>query len=261
MRRAARPVETRLVRPTATIRVMSTSLAPLISFVPLAVLAAVAWKAVHPTPLDPSAGPVSVAEVSGAAGEDESVPPPAAPAVSDDVRAGYAELQMDSIFVKPAGPRGLEYTVEASALDGARVRLRGWMVRHLHDDPRIFLLNTQPMVLHMSEYGLADDLPPSAAHVILEDRPGWAPVWTPRPLEVCGVLELGPRQERDGRVSHVRLLADQVIDSGSGARADIVKPIGLQPARLKAAVLSKDVGADPASPSAPTFPSSTNPTK
>jgi hypothetical protein len=75
------------------------------------------------------------------------------------------------------------------------------------------------------------------------------------------VLELGPQQERDGRVSHVRLLADHVIDSESGARADIVKPIGLQPARLKAAVLSKDAGADPAAPSVPTFSPSTNPTK
>lgn len=155
-----------------------------------------------------------------------------------DQRASYIPLELEDIYVKPAGPEGLELTAAAQKLHGAKIKTSGQMVRHLHDDPRMFLMHPTPMTLIMSEFGLADDLPPSALHVILPDRPGWAPVWTPRPLEVFGTFELGPRQEVDGRISHFRLMVDHVIDAETGTIPDLMKPIGLQPGRLTRATLA-----------------------
>lgn len=168
----------------------------------------------------------------------EETSPRTPPLIDSSLRASYAPLDLEEIYVKPAGPKGLELTAEAQKLHGVKVRISGQMVRHLHDDPRIFLMHPTPLTLLMSEFGLADDLPPSALHVILADRPGWAPVWTPRPLEVYGTLELGPRQELDGRISHFRLIADHVVDAEAGTIPDLMKPIGLQPGRLTRATLA-----------------------
>jgi hypothetical protein len=235
---------------------MTSSFAPIISFVPLALLAVVAWRSLDPAP---GAARVASGPVRLAAAEEADGPVSPAPAAVN--LAGYDTLDMDTVFVKPAGPKGLEYTAATEGLRGRKVRISGWMVKHLHDDPRIFLLHSRPMVLLMSEYGLADDLPPSAVHVILPDRPGWAPPWTPAPLEVCGVLELGPREERDGRISHLRLVAEHVVDRGTQRPVDLCKPIGLQPGRLKSSFLAGAVPESvPPSTISPSRPS-TNPTK
>lgn len=238
---------------------MSSHYAPLISFIPLAVLALVAWRSLGPA--SEAAKPVgSLTAVAPALVEPDRVTG-AAPPADLSFRAGFTALELNTVFVKPAGPRGLEFTPEVARLQGQKVRIHGWMVKHLHDDPRILLLNTQPLVLNMSEYGLADDLPPWAMHVILADRPGWAPVWTARPLDICGTLELGPRQERDGRISHLRLVAEHVLDRESGAPADLMKPIGLQPGRLKTHFLSVEASAAPPARSLSSSTSSTNPTQ
>lgn len=215
---------------------MSTAYAPIICLVALSLVAVLMWRSPQP---EGAGAPLPSPPAAGAAAEDNTQP---AEPVS---LAGYEPLDMNDVFVKPAGPKGLQYTAGTAALDGRKVRIRGWMVRHLHDDPRVFLLNTQPITLNMSEYGLADDLPPWAVHVILAGRDGWAPVWTPRPLEVCGTLELGPRQERDGRISHIRLKADHVIDQGTAAPLSLLMPIGLQHGRLASARFAPEPPAVP----------------
>lgn len=236
---------------------MISKYAPLISFFPLTLLAMVAWRTMDP----PSPGVTAPAEPAGAgvatAESGSQAPPP--PGVDLSFRDGYAPLDMDAVFVTPAGPKGMKFTPATAALNGAKVRVTGQMVKHLHDDPQIFLLTKRPLVLIMKEFGLADDLPASAVHVLLSARPGWAPRWTPRPLEVCGVLELGPRQELDGRISHLRLVAEHVIDTEAGTLPELMKPIGLQPGRLTQAWLAADASPPPPPP-APSLSSSTQPT-
>ena len=215
---------------------MGNNYTSLISFAPLAILAIVAWRTMD----QPAAATPPLVETTAVAMDEasEETSPRTPPLIDSSLRASYVAVNLDEIYVKPAGPKGLELTEEAQKLHGVKVRISGQMVRHLHDDPRMFLMHPTPLTLLMSEFGLADDLPPSALHVILADRPGWAPVWTPRPLEVYGTLELGPRQELDGRICRFRLIADHVVDAEAGTIPDLMKPIGLQPGRLTRATLA-----------------------
>ena len=112
------------------------------------------------------------------------------------------------------------------------------MVRHAHDDAAVFLMTPQPMTLNMQEYGLADDLPPNAVHVILPVLPGMAPDWVRQPIVVHGRLELGSRTELDSRVSHIRLYAEQITAADGRTIIEPRRSVLLQPARLKAGKVS-----------------------
>jgi len=106
------------------------------------------------------------------------------------------------------------------------------MVRHYHEDPSVFLFAPLPAVHNQAEYMLADSLPPSLVHVIMQVRPGDAPIWRPQRITVMGRLEIGPRQEVDGRVSHVRLFCDHVADSRTLAAVELRRPLALQRDRM-----------------------------
>lgn len=135
-------------------------------------------------------------------------------------RAGDAEptrppleapvLRFDELFA-PAGRRGLEYSATARALDGQRVRVRGYMVRQEDPAPGSLLLAPIPLTLHEHEYGLADDLPPTAVQVFVPTDADRPVPWMPGPLMLTGTLDLGPREEPGGRVSAVRLLLDPPV--------------------------------------------------
>jgi len=140
----------------------------------------------------------------------------------------YTPLKFEEIFVTPAGPKGLEYTAKANELKGKRVRMDGFMVKHFNDDPQLFMFTALPTSHNSVEYGLADSLPVSLVHVVMQVRPGDAPIWTPRRLTVAGTLELGSRQEMDSRISHVRLLCDHVADSKTQTALELRKPLALQ---------------------------------
>lgn len=141
---------------------------------------------------------------------------------------GYAPLKFEEIYVTPAGPKGLEFTARANELKGKRVRMDGFMVKHYNDDPQLFMFTALPTTHNSVEYGLADSLPVNLVHVVMQVRPGDAPVWTPRRITVAGTLDLGSRQEMDGRVSHVRILCDQVADSKARTVIELRKPLALQ---------------------------------
>lgn len=149
----------------------------------------------------------------------------------------YAAFAFGKVFVTPAGPKGLEYSPEARALDGKKVRLAGSMVRHLHEDAAVFILTDQPMTLNVAEYGLADSLPPNAVHVILPILPGMAPDWVRQPLVVYGTLDLGPREEKDGRISQIRLHADHITAADGLTLIEPRRSVLLQPARLRSGTL------------------------
>jgi hypothetical protein len=196
----------------------------LIALIPLLLLSLSAWR--FSLPDLPAGAPPH------AGGASASAPAPAA-VLEYEVRESYAPFDMEHAFVRPAGPKGLEYRAETRHLEGKKVRVAGSMVRHLHDDAAVFLLTSQPMTLNMQEYGLADDLPPHAVHVILPVLPGMAPDWVRQPLVVYGTLELGSRTELDGRISHLRLAADHITAADGRTLIEPRRSILLQPSRIQ----------------------------
>ncbi|MBE2212835.1 MAG: hypothetical protein IAE82_03115 [Opitutaceae bacterium] len=136
-----------------------------------------------------------------------------------------ATLGFDEILVLPVGPKGWELTEKARALDGRRVQLTGHMVRELNPDPDLFLVAASPVTTYACESLAASDVPPNAVQVMLAPRPGLGVTWRPQQLTVIGRLELGHREERDGRVSHVRLVAEQVLAADTGEPVDLHLPL------------------------------------
>ena len=62
------------------------------------------------------------------------------------------------------------------------------------------------------EGGGTADLPPEAVYVVVRSSPGEEVPYTPRALEVTGLLEVGYHVEDDERVTHIRLLLDRPQD-------------------------------------------------
>ena len=120
----------------------------LTGILPLLMLAGMAWWLSRPEAGAKGAGG-RVAEVKRV----EEVPT----MVGADEAEGYVAFEFGKVFKRPAGPKGLEYTGEARALDGKKVRMTGYMVRHWHEDASVFLFTEHPRVLNVAEYGLADD--------------------------------------------------------------------------------------------------------
>lgn len=132
------------------------------------------------------------------AGVDRLPPPP----------AGVTELRFSEFFRRPAGPLGLELTDTLRNLAGQRVRLLGFMVRQTKPSPGIAILAPFALSTNEYEYGLADDFPPNVVFVEVPRFTDLAVPHTPGPLVLTGTLELGRREEADGRVSLVRLRLD-----------------------------------------------------
>jgi hypothetical protein len=154
---------------------------------------------------------------------------------------GVVQLEFTEIFVAPVGRRGAEYTARARALDGQRVRMLGYMVRPAHEEhghdhghdhgaaghesetgaaKRAFMLAPYALTINDAEYGLADDLPLNTVFVRITDSETRPIKYTPGPLLLTGTLELGRRDEADGRVSWVRL----VLDPPQGDNAALAPP-------------------------------------
>jgi hypothetical protein len=90
------------------------------------------------------------------------------------------------------------------------------MVREEEPIPGLFMLTSLPVTIPEKEDGPSDDLPgatvfvhmpPEDAEKILAYRPG---MW-----DLAGTLQLGAKEEANGRVSYVRLLLDQTASQGS----------------------------------------------
>lgn len=121
--------------------------------------------------------------------------------------AGVTHLRFQEIFA-PIGRRGLEFSEKARSLAGCRVRILGYMVRQDRPQPGMLLLSPIPVQLHESEYGLADDLPPSTIHVSVPDLRDQIVHYTRGPLLLTGTLSLGNQEEGNGRISVIRLTLD-----------------------------------------------------
>ncbi len=132
-----------------------------------------------------------------------------------------AAMTFDELFVKPYGPKGLEYTEKARKLAGHRVRIEGYLISYkiVHTTGHLVKFNElvhggcilapAPVQVTPAEYGQCDDLP--ACAVFLReakriDSPARAPLYG----AVTGTFEIGAARERDERTSWLRLAVDTV---------------------------------------------------
>ena len=118
---------------------------------------------------------------------------------------GIVDLPLSHLFVNPVGPKGLEFSPEALALDGKLVRFVGFMVQQGRPTPWRFYLTPVPVILHDQEYGYCDDLPAACVSVSV---PRYLPPVLPHRsgrISVTGRLSLGNQEQPDGRISTVRL--------------------------------------------------------
>ncbi|WP_367026970.1 hypothetical protein ABZN20_05110 [Methylococcus sp. ANG] len=142
-----------------------------------------------------------------------------------------AELRLSEFFKLPVGPRGLEPTDKLRGLAGKRVRVQGYLVKEEEPFPGLVMLTPVPVTLAELADGPADYLPPATlfahadgenANKILAYRPG---AWT-----LTGTLELGSREERNGRVSYARLNLD---GAGSIKAPGNTVPVFLEPGAVE----------------------------
>lgn len=130
---------------------------------------------------------------------------------------GVADLFFDEFFKSPVGPRGLDMTDRLTELNGKKVRLLGYMVRQGKPTPWTLMLSPMPLIAHEGEFALAEDLPPSTVRVLLPRNSKPITPYTPGLLLLTGRLDVGDREEADGRHSLVRLHLDPPAASSTQA--------------------------------------------
>jgi hypothetical protein len=130
--------------------------------------------------------------------------PASRPAPPSTIRPPATALRFADL-VEP-GPAGPAPSRQAKALAGQRVRLVGYMA-HLEEGPTDgFYLSPTPV--HGDEMGGGTgDLPLVAVRVHLRPVPRALPEVEGR-VAVKGRLDLGPKEDADGRLSHLRLFVD-----------------------------------------------------
>ena len=94
------------------------------------------------------------------------------------------------------------------SLTGKRVRLIGFMSQMEEPPVGAFYLCPRPVLADESGSGTAD-LPPESVLVIVPSSHGRKISFMPGRLETVGILDVGRREETDGRVSFIRLLLDK----------------------------------------------------
>jgi len=165
---------------------------------------------------------IALALQSGMTWADRAGLPPAPPGVED--------LRFEEFFRLPAGRLGLEPSDHLMSLNGKRVRALGYVVTEEQPTSDLFLLTAHPVALAEQSDGPADYLPPATLFVHL------APIDTgkvvshqPGLLVVTGMLEVGNREETNGRISFVRLRLDQPLEVAQDA-AEVLVHSGHSPA-------------------------------
>jgi hypothetical protein len=129
-------------------------------------------------------------------------------------------LEFRDFYRQPVGRYGLEPTARLLSLNGQRVRIVGYMVDSEQPVAGVFMLTPLPVQLAESDDGPADDLPGSAVFVHLPgEYASRLPKFQRGEWEITGRLELGPREEANGRISYIRVLADPPAAPGPAGAA------------------------------------------
>lgn len=119
------------------------------------------------------------------------------------------DLAFRDFYRLPVGAKGLEPTEKLLRLDHQTVRLEGYVVKEEEPLPGFFMMAPVPVVMAELADGPADYLPASTLFVHFPAGnannflPHKAGIWT-----AVGRLELGGKEEPNGRRSYVRLLVD-----------------------------------------------------
>jgi hypothetical protein len=142
---------------------------------------------------------------------DPSPAPLQASAGLPPLQAGVAEIKFREFYEMPIGPRGLKLTRKLLELNGKRVRLLGYMAQQEEPPAGVFILAPVPVSMAEVADGPADDLPATAVFVHVQNDRKQSVGHTSGMLLVTGTLEVGPVEERDGRISTARLLLDAPV--------------------------------------------------
>ncbi len=126
-------------------------------------------------------------------------------------RAGVTGIKFGEFFRMLIGPFGLEPTEKLLALNGKPVRLVGYMVKEEMPSAGRFLLSPLPVSLGDEDESLSDDLPATAVFVHLQGSKNQDTPYIVGLIQLTGTLEVGARDEADGRVSAVRLMLDPQV--------------------------------------------------
>lgn len=110
-----------------------------------------------------------------------------------------------------ADAAGVRTSVKARALSGSRVRLVGFMAKMEVPPKGGFYLTPRPVACDEEGGGTAD-LPPESVFVVVRSSPGRELPWSPRALEVTGLLEVGNRLGEEPCATPFRLLLDRPQD-------------------------------------------------
>ncbi len=122
---------------------------------------------------------------------------------------GTQELRFSDLYRLPVGRFGLEPGEKLLGLNEKKVRIIGYMVHQEGGAPGVLILAARRLATAEISDGMADDLPPAVVFVHLPAPHADASVpYTPAPLLIEGRLSVGPREEADGRISHVRIFID-----------------------------------------------------
>jgi hypothetical protein len=124
-------------------------------------------------------------------------------------------LSFKEFFV--ASPRELKPSEKLLSLNGKRVHMVGYMARMERPIHGAFYLVPHPVTCD-EEGGGTSDLPVENVLVLVRSAKGREIAFIPRPLEVTGILEVGNREESDGRVSAIRLTLDGLPAPGKAAK-------------------------------------------
>jgi len=106
-----------------------------------------------------------------------------------------------------SGQRELKPSAKLLSLNGKRVRIVGFMAQTEEHFKGGFFLCPRPVDNDEAAGGDAD-IPPESVFVVLRSAKGKEPAHKPQALIAVGILELGPKEDDQGRVTRIRLILD-----------------------------------------------------
>lgn len=146
------------------------------------------------------------------------LPSTPAPAASAKARtpAEPTAIRLEFSEILAEGPGPLHVSDRVTRANGQRVRIAGFMAEMELPLASGFYLTRTPVSCDEGGGGLGD-LPPDAIRVVSRapGSPGSVPLVAPHvpgPIEVVGILDLGPKEEPDGTVSRIRIYVGQEHD-------------------------------------------------
>jgi hypothetical protein len=118
----------------------------------------------------------------------------------------WIALPFGDFFQLPVGSEGLVLNDRLLQAQGRQVQLNGYMVQQEKVAPGQFFLAQHPVLMSQHADGEADDLPPATVLVelALEQKDSFV-AYTPGLIVIVGELDVGRKEDIDGRVSWVRL--------------------------------------------------------